>query len=69
MERYWTDYDGKGGQRVPTRLGGRLITLHTGWEKGLIPNLNWSSEARVQETIQRNERHAFHAVVQRQDHS
>ena len=30
LERCWTDYDGKGGLRVPSGKGGRLINLHAG---------------------------------------
>ena len=38
VERYWIDYDGKGGFRVPSGKGGRLIILHAGWEEGWIPH-------------------------------
>ncbi|XP_062520186.1 uncharacterized protein LOC134195201 [Corticium candelabrum] len=38
LERRWTDYDGKGGLRVPSGKGGRLIILHAGWKEGWISN-------------------------------
>ena len=40
LERCWTDYDGKGGLRVPSGKGGRLIILHAGWEEGWISNVD-----------------------------
>ncbi|XP_062522023.1 uncharacterized protein LOC134196819 [Corticium candelabrum] len=38
LERCWTDYDGKGGLRVPSGKGGRLVILHAGWKEGWISN-------------------------------
>ena len=37
-ERCWLDYDGRGGIRVPSGKGGRLIILHAGSEHGWILN-------------------------------
>ena len=38
LERCWTDNDGKGGLKVPSAKGGRLIILHAGWKEGCISN-------------------------------
>ncbi|XP_062523606.1 uncharacterized protein LOC134198261 [Corticium candelabrum] len=38
LKRCWADYDGKGGLRVPSGKGGRLIILHAGWKEGWISN-------------------------------
>ena len=38
LERCRTDYDGKGGLRVPSGKGGRLVILHAGWKEGWISN-------------------------------
>ena len=37
-EHCWLDSDGRGGIRVPSGKGGRLMILHAGSEHGWIPN-------------------------------
>ena len=37
LEKCWTDYDGKGGLRIPSGKGKSLIILHAGGEMGWTP--------------------------------
>ena len=41
LEKCWTDYDGKGGLRIPSGKEKRLIALHAGGEMG------WITEAEL----------------------
>ena len=36
LQKCWTDYDGRGGLKVPSGKGKRLIVLHAGGEQGWI---------------------------------